>query len=195
MKGIWSKFRGDSQYQLEDAQDWASHLEHLQSILQEFDPKGAPKESDLIRFFQDGLRSSIQAEMESQEEEFENWDVLIRKATAAEAKTRRRPASQIKEVDQYCPRGHRPSLQANKPHQQAMRQGQGPMKAPCQQEPKPSGPAPPQRNEGNRSEEKKFRRDKKLRRRQEQKEQNNPRDNSAAGSTPATGGFETCPLH
>ena len=65
MKGIWSKFRGNSQYQLEYAQDWALHLEHLQSILQEFDPKGALKESDLIRFFQDGLQLSIQAEMES----------------------------------------------------------------------------------------------------------------------------------
>ena len=26
---IWSKFRRDSQYQLEEAQDWASHLQHL----------------------------------------------------------------------------------------------------------------------------------------------------------------------
>ena len=95
VKGIWNKFRGDSQYQLEDAQDWASHLEHLQSILQEFDPKDAPKESDLIRFFQDGLRSSIQAEMENAEEEYENWDVLIWKATAVEEKSRRRPTSQI----------------------------------------------------------------------------------------------------
>ena len=41
--------------------------------------------------------------MESQEEEFENWDILIRKTTVAEAKTRRRPASQIKQVDQYYP--------------------------------------------------------------------------------------------
>ena len=163
------------------------HLEHLQSILQEFDPKSAPQKSDLIRSFQDGLQSSIQAEMESQEEEFRNWDVLIRKATAVESKTQRRPASQIKELDQYCPRGHRPSLQANKSHQQAIRQGQDPMKDPYQHEPKPSGPALQQRNEANRSEEKKFRRDKKICRRQEQKEQNNPRENLAAGSTPATG--------
>ena len=51
VKGIWNRFRGDSQYQLEDAQDWVSHLEHLQSILQKFDPEDAPEESDLIRFF------------------------------------------------------------------------------------------------------------------------------------------------
>ena len=137
VKGIWNRFRGDSQYQLEDAQDWASHLEHLQSILQEFDPESAPEELDLIRFFQDGLQSSIQAEMESSEEEYKSWEVLIRKATAAEEKTRGRPASQIKEVDQYCPRGHRPSLQANK-HQQEKGQGQSQIKHLRQQEPKPS---------------------------------------------------------
>ena len=126
--------------------------------------------------------------MESSEEEYKNWEVLIRKATAAEEKTRGRPASQIKEVDQYCLRGHRPSLQANK-HQQEKGQGQGHIKDPRQQEPKPSSsaPQPHQRNEANRSEGKKFRRDKKLRRRQEQREHNNSRENSAAGSTPVTG--------
>ena len=82
--------------------------------MQEFDPEGASEESDLIRFFPDGLQSSIQAEMESLEEEYKNWEILIRKAIAAEEKTRGRPALQIKEVDQYYPQGHRSSLQANK---------------------------------------------------------------------------------
>ena len=68
-----------------------------------------------------------------------------------------------------------------------MGQGQGPIKEPRQQKPKLSGPAPQQRNEANRSGEKKFRHDKKLRRRQEQKAQDNPRENSAEGSTPITG--------
>ena len=66
--------------------------------------------------------------MKSQEEEFENWNVLIRKATVAEAKTWRRSASQIKEVDHHGSQGHYPSLQANKLHQQAMGQVQGPLK-------------------------------------------------------------------
>ena len=80
---------------------------------------------------------SIQAKMESSEKEYKNKEVLIRKATAAEEKTGGRPASQIKEVDQYCPRGHHPSLQTNK-HRQEKRQGQGYIKDPRQQEPKPS---------------------------------------------------------
>lgn len=28
----------DSQYQLEEVLDWVAHLEHLQVVLQEFDP-------------------------------------------------------------------------------------------------------------------------------------------------------------
>lgn len=74
--------------------------------------------------------------MDSPEEEYESWDVLIRKATAAKEKARRRPALQINEVDLYCPRGHRPSLQANKAHHHGMVHGQGIMKDPRQQEPK-----------------------------------------------------------
>ena len=61
---IWSRFRRDSQYQLEEARDWASHLEHLQSILLEFDTDEAPEESDLIRFFREGLKPSIKAQIE-----------------------------------------------------------------------------------------------------------------------------------
>ena len=124
--------------------------------------------------------------MENSEEENKNWEVLIRKATAAKKKSRGRPASQIKEVDQYCSWGHRPSLQANK-HQQEKGYGQGPMKDLCQQELKPSSSAPQKRKKANWSERKKFWLYKKLRRCQEQKEQNNSRKNSASDSTPATG--------
>ncbi len=39
---VWSKLRGDTQHQLEEVQDWAAHLKHLQSILLEFDANNAP---------------------------------------------------------------------------------------------------------------------------------------------------------
>ena len=126
--------------------------------------------------------------MESLKEKYKSRKILIRKAIAAEEKTRGRLASQIKEVDQYCLRGHRPSLQANK-YQQEMGQGQGHTKDPRQQEPKPSSSAPQthQRNEAKRNEGKKFWRDKKLCHCQDQKEQIYLRQNSAASSTSATG--------
>ena len=56
---VWSKMRSDSQLQLEEVQDWAAHLEHLQSILLEFDADCAPLEGQLGRTFYDWLRPSI----------------------------------------------------------------------------------------------------------------------------------------
>ena len=56
---VWGKMRGDSQHQGEEVQDWATHLEHLQSILMEFDANCAPGEGQLGRTFYDGLRPSI----------------------------------------------------------------------------------------------------------------------------------------
>ncbi len=45
----WTKIRRDSQYQQEEVLDWAAHLEHLQAVLKEFDPSGAPNKTTLIR--------------------------------------------------------------------------------------------------------------------------------------------------
>ncbi len=56
---VWSKLRGDAQYQSEEVQDWATHLEHLQSILLEFDANNAPQKGQLGRTFYDGLKPSI----------------------------------------------------------------------------------------------------------------------------------------
>ena len=64
INNIWSKFRRDSQYQLEEARDWASHLQHLQSILAEFDSIGAPDELTMICYFREGLKPSIKVEIE-----------------------------------------------------------------------------------------------------------------------------------
>ena len=61
---IWRKLNRDSQYQLEEVYDWASHLKHLQSILMEFDPATAPTESIMVRYFEKGLKPSIKAEMD-----------------------------------------------------------------------------------------------------------------------------------
>ncbi len=56
---VWSKMRSDSQHQLEEVQDWAAHLEHLQSIPLEFDDDCALLEGPLGRTFYDGLRPLI----------------------------------------------------------------------------------------------------------------------------------------
>ncbi len=84
---VWSKLRGDAQHQLEEVQDWAAHLEHLQSILLEFDANNAPGEGQLGRTFYDGLRRLIKLWIADIGEDMP-WDNLIRAANKAEAKAK-----------------------------------------------------------------------------------------------------------
>ncbi len=65
MDSYWTKIRRDSQYQQEEVLDWAAHLEHLQTVLKEFDPSGAPNETTLIRYFREGLCPSIRAQLDN----------------------------------------------------------------------------------------------------------------------------------
>ena len=51
INSIWSKFRRDSQYQLEETRDYASHIQHLQSILVEYGTIGAPYKTTMICYF------------------------------------------------------------------------------------------------------------------------------------------------
>ncbi len=55
----WMKIRRNSQYQQEEVLDWTAHLKHLQAVLKEFDPSGAPNKTTLIRYFREGFRLSI----------------------------------------------------------------------------------------------------------------------------------------
>ena len=64
INNIWSKFRRDSQYQLEEARDYISHFQYLQLILVEFDTIGALNKPTMICNFQEGLKPSIKVEME-----------------------------------------------------------------------------------------------------------------------------------
>ena len=59
---IWSTIRKDSQHQFEEVMDWAAHLEHLQTVLREFDADAVISEPVLIRLFRNGLRPSIRAQ-------------------------------------------------------------------------------------------------------------------------------------
>ena len=62
----WMKIRRDSQYQLEEVLDWATHLQYLQAVLKEFDPTIVPNKETLIYYFWEGLRPSIQAQLDNQ---------------------------------------------------------------------------------------------------------------------------------
>ena len=66
--------------------DWAAHLEHLQAVLKEFDPVAALNKEVLIRCFQEGLRSSIQAQMDSRHWELDSWNEVLNKAIEVKSK-------------------------------------------------------------------------------------------------------------
>ena len=106
---IWSKFRRDSQYQLEEARNWASHLQHLQSILSEFNPIRTPDELTMICYFREGLKPSIKVEMEQQDRESIDFKEMVQRVVNAKAKTGLRSSTIVWESDAHCPRDHCPS--------------------------------------------------------------------------------------
>ena len=83
---IWSKFRRDSQHQLKEARDWASHLQHLQSILAEFNSVKTSDELTMIHYFQESLKPSIKIEMEQQDRASTSFKEMVQRAVNAEAK-------------------------------------------------------------------------------------------------------------
>ena len=104
---ILSQFRRVSQHQQESVLEWAAHLEHLQSILLAYDPVGAPAEPTMLRYFREGLRPSILAELQNEDLELESFVQIVKKAVVAEAKANLRSRATTKDMDQHCPRGSR----------------------------------------------------------------------------------------
>ena len=89
----------NSQHQLEEVLDWAAHLEHQQAVLQEFDPAATSNKKIMIRYFREGLKPSIRAQLDAQGRELDFWEEAIEKAVNAEAKTLLQSASSTREMD------------------------------------------------------------------------------------------------
>ena len=83
--------------------DWAAHLNHLQTVLREFDSTTAPNEGVLICYFCDGLRPSIQAQTNEQGQDLDTWKEAIKKSMNAETKAACQPQSLMREIDNQCP--------------------------------------------------------------------------------------------
>ena len=52
----------------------------------EFDPVAAPTESTIVKYFEEGLKSSIKAEMDQDAIHLDDYEELVAKAVRAEAK-------------------------------------------------------------------------------------------------------------
>ena len=74
---IWSKFRRNSQYQLEEAQNLAFYPYHLQSILLELDLIWIPNKLIMICYFREDLKPSIEVEMEQQDRESMDFQEIV----------------------------------------------------------------------------------------------------------------------
>ena len=99
---ICSKFRRDSQYQAKFVLDWVAHLEHLQSILLEYNPVRTPTESTMLRYIREGLKPSVLAELGYRDLELESFNQMVKKVVDAKTKSALRSCSNIKEMDQSC---------------------------------------------------------------------------------------------
>ena len=95
---IWRKLKRDSQYQLEEVYDWASHLEHLQFILMEFDPAAASTESTMVRYFEKDLKPSIKAEIDQDATHMDDYEELVAKTLRAKAKVGLRASFYVRET-------------------------------------------------------------------------------------------------
>ena len=89
--------------------DWAAHLKHPQSILLEYDPVEAQIKLTMLRYFQEGLKPLILAELEHWDLELKSFNQRVKKAVDAEAKSALWPHSSIKKMDQNCPWGNKPA--------------------------------------------------------------------------------------
>ena len=94
--------------------DWATHLEQLQAVLREFDSVAAPNKDTMIRYFREGLRPSIRAQLDVRDRELDSWDEVVDKTVDAEAKASLQAPSGTREMDSRCPRGQRPTKKEDK---------------------------------------------------------------------------------
>ena len=75
----------------------------------EFDPAAVPTESTMVRYFEEGLKPSIKAEMDQDATHLDDYEELVAKAVRAEAKAGLRPSSYVREADIQVLRGNRPA--------------------------------------------------------------------------------------
>ena len=62
-----------------------------------------------MRYFEEGLKPSIKAEIDQDDSQLVDYEELVAKAVRDEAKAGLRPSSYVRETDLWCLRGNRPA--------------------------------------------------------------------------------------
>ena len=99
---IFSQFRRVSQYQQDSVLEWAAHLKHLQSILLAYDLIKALAKPTMLRYFQEGLQSSILVKLQNKVHKLENFFQIVKKAVTVKVKANLRSQATTKDMDQNC---------------------------------------------------------------------------------------------
>ena len=86
----------------------------MQAVLRKFDFAAIPNEEIMIRYFQEGLRPSIQAQLDARCQELDFWKEAIEKAVNAEAKTLLQSSSNIRHMDSRYFRRNKPAKKEEK---------------------------------------------------------------------------------
>ena len=68
----------------------------------------------MIRYFREGLRPSIQAQLDVRDQELDSWNEVVDKTVDAEAKASLQAPSGTREMDSRCPQGQRPTKKEDK---------------------------------------------------------------------------------
>ena len=67
-------------------------------------------EVTIVRYFEEGLKPSIKAEMDQDNFQLINYEELVAEAVRTKAKVDLRPSSYVRETDLSCLQGNRPAL-------------------------------------------------------------------------------------
>ena len=91
---------------MEEAQDYASHFQHLQFILVEFGTIGAPNEPTMICYFQEVLKPSIKVEIKQQDQASTSFEEIVQRAVNMEVKAGLRSSIMVRDLNTHCPKDH-----------------------------------------------------------------------------------------
>ena len=68
----------------------------------------------MIRYFQEGLRPSIQAQLDAQDRDLDSWEEAVKKPVNAGAKALLQSPASTRNMDLRCPQGNRPTKKKEK---------------------------------------------------------------------------------
>ena len=68
----------------------------------------------MIRCFREGLRSSIQAQLDARGIDLDSWEETVKKAVNVEAKAIFQSSASTRDMDSRCPRGNKPAKKEDK---------------------------------------------------------------------------------